>query len=381
MIRPTAGMSFANGARAFRHRNYRLFFGGQLVSLVGTWMQAVAQGWLILQLTGDPFLLGVVAAMQWIPVHGPRPVRRDHRGRPAQAADADRRPRRSRWRLSFVHVRAGRSPAASQVWQVIVLAPSWAASPTPSTCRPARRSRSRWSAARTWATPSPSTRRCSTRRASIGPAVAGLTIGAFDVSHRLPDRRRQLPRRDHRAARDARQRAPQRRPDRAPDHGQRGLRGAARGPAATSGARRWCCSAVTVVGLVVDVRHELQGGDPAARRAGPPLRRHRVRLPDGGDRASARWSAALSIAFSPRSRIGAHRRRRDPRRHRRDRPRPVVGVLPVAGADVLRRAGRDRDGRDGQHDDPARRPRPPPRPGDERLHDGVRRAPRPSAAC
>jgi MFS family permease len=63
-----AGLSFANGARAFRHRNYRLWFGGQLVSLVGTWMQSVAQGWLILQLTGDPFLLGAVAAAQWIPV-------------------------------------------------------------------------------------------------------------------------------------------------------------------------------------------------------------------------------------------------------------------------------------------------------------------------
>src|SRR5690349_6419431 len=62
------GASFANGARAFRHRNYQLWFGGQLTSLVGTWMQTVAQGWLILQLTGDPFLLGVVAAMQWIPV-------------------------------------------------------------------------------------------------------------------------------------------------------------------------------------------------------------------------------------------------------------------------------------------------------------------------
>lgn len=62
------GMSFANGARAFRHRNYQLWFGGQLVSLVGTWMQSVAQGWLILQLTGDALLLGVVAAMQWIPV-------------------------------------------------------------------------------------------------------------------------------------------------------------------------------------------------------------------------------------------------------------------------------------------------------------------------
>ncbi len=57
-----------NGSRAFRHRNYRLFFTGQLVSLVGTWMQTVAQAWLVLQLTGDPLLLGVVAAMQFLPV-------------------------------------------------------------------------------------------------------------------------------------------------------------------------------------------------------------------------------------------------------------------------------------------------------------------------
>ena len=58
----------ALGGRAFRHRNYRLFFAGQLTSLVGTWMQTVAQSWLVLQLTGDPFMLGVVAAAQFLPV-------------------------------------------------------------------------------------------------------------------------------------------------------------------------------------------------------------------------------------------------------------------------------------------------------------------------
>ena len=51
-----------------RHRNYRLFFAGQGLSLIGTWMMTVAQSWLILQLTGDPLLLGVVAAVQWLPV-------------------------------------------------------------------------------------------------------------------------------------------------------------------------------------------------------------------------------------------------------------------------------------------------------------------------
>ena len=56
------------GLRAFRHRNYQLFFGGQLVSLVGTWMQQVAQAWLVLELTGDALWLGVVAAAQFVPV-------------------------------------------------------------------------------------------------------------------------------------------------------------------------------------------------------------------------------------------------------------------------------------------------------------------------
>ena len=46
--------------RALRHRNYRLFFGGQLVSLVGTWMTTTATAWLVYRLTGSAFLLGVV---------------------------------------------------------------------------------------------------------------------------------------------------------------------------------------------------------------------------------------------------------------------------------------------------------------------------------
>jgi len=56
------------GWSAMHHRNYRLFFAGQGLSLIGTWMMTVAQSWLILQLTGDPLLLGVVAAVQWLPV-------------------------------------------------------------------------------------------------------------------------------------------------------------------------------------------------------------------------------------------------------------------------------------------------------------------------
>lgn len=53
---------------ALRHLNFRLFCIGQLISLVGTWMQRIAQAWLVLQLTNSPFLLGLVGALQWLPV-------------------------------------------------------------------------------------------------------------------------------------------------------------------------------------------------------------------------------------------------------------------------------------------------------------------------
>src|SRR5436305_12798837 len=53
---------------ALRHRNFRLFFAGQLISLIGTWMQNTAQGWLVYQLTGSKLLLGVVAAVGSAPM-------------------------------------------------------------------------------------------------------------------------------------------------------------------------------------------------------------------------------------------------------------------------------------------------------------------------
>jgi MFS family permease len=54
--------------RALAHRNYRLFFGGQLISLTGTWMQSVAQSWLVYRLTGSAALLGLVGFSSQIPV-------------------------------------------------------------------------------------------------------------------------------------------------------------------------------------------------------------------------------------------------------------------------------------------------------------------------
>jgi MFS family permease len=53
---------------ALRHRNFQLFFAGQLVSLIGTWMQNTAQGWLVYQLTGSKMLLGAVAAVGSAPM-------------------------------------------------------------------------------------------------------------------------------------------------------------------------------------------------------------------------------------------------------------------------------------------------------------------------
>ena len=54
--------------RALEHRNFRLYWIGQLISLVGTWMQSVAQGWLMHRLTDSAFMLGLLGFMQFIPV-------------------------------------------------------------------------------------------------------------------------------------------------------------------------------------------------------------------------------------------------------------------------------------------------------------------------
>lgn len=60
--------------RALRSRNYRLFVGGQSISLVGTWMQQVAMSWLVYRLTGSAFLLGVVGFTSQIPTFLLAPV-------------------------------------------------------------------------------------------------------------------------------------------------------------------------------------------------------------------------------------------------------------------------------------------------------------------
>ena len=60
--------TFRQTFRSLRHRNYRLYFFGQLVSLHGTWMQTVAQAWLVYRLTNSSFMLGLVAFCSLAPV-------------------------------------------------------------------------------------------------------------------------------------------------------------------------------------------------------------------------------------------------------------------------------------------------------------------------
>jgi len=62
-----AGRHLRSVFRSLKHRNYRLFFGGQLISLIGTWMQIVAQSWLIYRLTHSAMLLGIVGFAGQIP--------------------------------------------------------------------------------------------------------------------------------------------------------------------------------------------------------------------------------------------------------------------------------------------------------------------------
>jgi hypothetical protein len=53
--------------RSLKYRNYRLFFGGQSMSLIGTWMQRIAMPWLVYHMTGSALLLGVVSFAGQIP--------------------------------------------------------------------------------------------------------------------------------------------------------------------------------------------------------------------------------------------------------------------------------------------------------------------------
>jgi MFS family permease len=65
---------WATTLRALRHRNFQLFFSGQLISLIGTWMQTVAQAWLVYRMTKSALLLGSVGFASQIPVFLVAPI-------------------------------------------------------------------------------------------------------------------------------------------------------------------------------------------------------------------------------------------------------------------------------------------------------------------
>ena len=82
-LRAAAHQTFSS----LRIRNYRLYFTAQLISVSGTWMQTVAQAWLVLHLTGSGVDLGIVVGLQFLPMLLFGPVRRAG-GRPDQQAEA-----------------------------------------------------------------------------------------------------------------------------------------------------------------------------------------------------------------------------------------------------------------------------------------------------
>lgn len=71
-LRPAQGIR--SMLRSLRHRNFQLFFSGQMISLIGTWMQNIAQAWLVYRLTGSSLLLGLVGFAGQIPVFLLAPV-------------------------------------------------------------------------------------------------------------------------------------------------------------------------------------------------------------------------------------------------------------------------------------------------------------------
>ena len=70
---------FRDLVRSLRHRNFQLFFAGQLISLIGTWMQNVAQSWLVYRVTGSSALLGLVTFAGQIPLFALSPSRATRR--------------------------------------------------------------------------------------------------------------------------------------------------------------------------------------------------------------------------------------------------------------------------------------------------------------
>ncbi len=219
--------SVRRGMSAFRHRNYRLFFGGQAISLVGTWMQQVAQAWLVLELTHDPLWLGVVAAAQFLPVliFGL-----------FAGVLADNLPKRQTLQvtqvikmcLSITLAVVSFSGYASIPFLILL---ALAIGTVNAVDMPVRQSFAVEMVGREDIGNAVALNSAMFNGARVvGPAVAGLRHRRCRRDGRLRHRRDQLPRRHRRAHGDARQRAPSGRPDRPARVVRRRDDPAARGP-------------------------------------------------------------------------------------------------------------------------------------------------------
>jgi MFS family permease len=68
MANPLKALNLTQSLRAFNHRNFRLFFWGQLISVIGVWMQSTALQWLVYRITGSQTSLGLVTFINFLPV-------------------------------------------------------------------------------------------------------------------------------------------------------------------------------------------------------------------------------------------------------------------------------------------------------------------------
>ena len=353
---------------AFQHRNYRLFFGGQAISLVGTWMQQVAQAWLVLELTHDPIWLGIVSAAQFIPVI--------ILGLFAGVA-ADALPKRRVLIATQIAMMVLAAILAVlvftdvvEVWMILVLA--FLLGIANAVDMPVRQAFSIELVGREDIGNAVALNSAMFNGARVvGPALAGLAIAAFGVGpafainavsflaviiglRLMDDEALHVP---NRIAR--------------PDSARAVVRNLKEGLRYVRGTPI-VLLAVTTVGVVATVgmnfnvlipafaQNDLQSGAAgygflmAASGVGSLLAA--VRLVIGGRPRAVRLAtgalilgvASLALAVT--------------------REFPVALVLMV-----FDRVRVDPDGGDRQHDDPARGPGPPPWPGDERLHDGVQR--------
>ncbi len=245
-------------------------------------MQQVAQGWLVLTLTGDPFWLGVVATRPVPAGHDPRPVRRGPRRRPAQAPDAASRVQATMMVLAVI-LTVLTATGVVQVWMIIVLAVLLG-------CANAVDMPVRQAFAIEMVGPRDIGNAVAINSAMFnGARVVGPGGRRADdrgVRHGagVRDQRAELPGRDRRPVADARRRAPPRPARAAAPIGGGGRREPARGP------RVRPPHADRAAGRDHgrprrDVRHELPGRHPAARPGRARQRRLRLRLPDGGQRA------------------------------------------------------------------------------------------------